>query len=86
MLRFLIGLGALYAAFQIGREFGRTEAEVIQIHPTIGVRRLETGQSSASGPRGLVAPSSLRYLRDIGASKPVLRVPKILQGRYLPRN
>jgi hypothetical protein len=33
MLRFLIGLGALYAAFQIGREFGRTEAEVIQIPP-----------------------------------------------------
>ncbi|WP_287052267.1 hypothetical protein [Mesorhizobium sp.] len=31
MLRFLISLGALYAAFQIGREFGRIEAEVIQI-------------------------------------------------------
>jgi hypothetical protein len=33
MLRFLIGLGTLYAAFQIGREFGRTEAEVIQAPP-----------------------------------------------------
>ncbi|WP_192183515.1 hypothetical protein [Mesorhizobium amorphae] len=29
MLRFLISLGALYAAFQIGREFGRAEAEVM---------------------------------------------------------
>jgi hypothetical protein len=33
MLRFLIGLGALYAAFRIGREFGRTEADIIQIPP-----------------------------------------------------
>ena len=29
MLRFLIRLGAIYAAFQIGREFGRKEAEVM---------------------------------------------------------
>lgn len=29
MLRFLIRLGAMYAAFQIGREFGRVEAEIM---------------------------------------------------------
>ncbi|WP_287230153.1 hypothetical protein [Mesorhizobium sp.] len=39
MLRFLIGLGALFAAFQIGREFGRTEAEVMQLPPIDDERR-----------------------------------------------
>ncbi|WP_292510573.1 hypothetical protein [Mesorhizobium sp.] len=43
MLRFLIGLGALYAAFQIGREFGRAEAEVIQIPPDDRRRTPENG-------------------------------------------
>jgi hypothetical protein len=39
MLRFLIGLGALYAAFQIGREFGRIEAEVMHLPPGDNERR-----------------------------------------------
>ncbi|ESZ22342.1 hypothetical protein [Mesorhizobium sp. L48C026A00] len=39
MLRFLIGLGALFAAFQIVREFGRTEAEVMQLPPVDDERR-----------------------------------------------
>ncbi|WP_292596511.1 hypothetical protein [Mesorhizobium sp.] len=33
MLRFLIGLGALFAAFQIGREYGRAEAEALLLPP-----------------------------------------------------
>lgn len=33
MLRLLISLGAVYAAFQIGREYGRAEAEVMLHHP-----------------------------------------------------
>jgi hypothetical protein len=33
MLRLLIGLGALYAAFQIGKEVGRRETEVIPLPP-----------------------------------------------------
>ncbi len=33
MLRFLLALGALYAVFQIGREYGRTEAEVMLLPP-----------------------------------------------------
>ncbi|WP_164759869.1 MULTISPECIES: hypothetical protein [unclassified Mesorhizobium] len=49
MLRFLIGLGALYAAFQIGREFGRTEAEVIQIPPDD--RRPKPGNGAEFGER-----------------------------------
>ncbi|WP_287176796.1 hypothetical protein [Mesorhizobium sp.] len=48
MLRFLISLGALYAAFQIGREFGRTESEVIQIPPD---DRRATGNGTEFGER-----------------------------------
>ena len=33
MIRLLIRLGALYAAFQIGREFGRKETEVMLLPP-----------------------------------------------------
>ncbi|WP_192254240.1 hypothetical protein [Mesorhizobium silamurunense] len=33
MLRFLLGLGVIYVVFQIGREYGRTEAEVMLMPP-----------------------------------------------------
>ncbi|WP_457155471.1 hypothetical protein [Mesorhizobium sp. P5_C1] len=33
MLRLLIRLGAIYAAFQIGREYGRAETEVMLLPP-----------------------------------------------------
>lgn len=49
MLRLLISLGALYAAFQIGREFGRTEAQVIQIPPDD--RRPAPGNGKEFGER-----------------------------------
>ncbi|MGX5847385.1 hypothetical protein ACWGTO_09965 [Mesorhizobium sp. PL10] len=39
MLRFLIHLGAIYAAFQIGREFGRKETEVMLLPPVDYERR-----------------------------------------------
>jgi hypothetical protein len=39
MVRFLIRLGALYVAFQIGREYGRTEAEVMLLPPVDYERR-----------------------------------------------
>ena len=39
MLRFLIRLGAIYAAFQIGREFGRKETEVMLAPPVDYERR-----------------------------------------------
>ena len=39
MLRFLIRLGAIYAAFQIGREYGRKETEVMLIPPVDYERR-----------------------------------------------
>jgi hypothetical protein len=39
MLRFLLGLGALYAVFQIGREYGRTEAEVMLLPPPADYER-----------------------------------------------
>ncbi len=47
MLRFLIGLGALYAAFQIGREFGRTEAEVMQQLPPVDDEHRPTASDEA---------------------------------------
>lgn len=46
MLRFLIGLGALYAAFQIGREFGRTEAEAMLLPPVDYERRPTPGNEA----------------------------------------
>jgi hypothetical protein len=46
MLRLLIGLGALFAAFQIGREFGRTEAEVMQL-PRVDDERRPTARNEA---------------------------------------
>lgn len=39
MFRLLIRLGAIYAAFQIGREFGRKEAEVMLLPPVDYERR-----------------------------------------------
>jgi len=39
MMKFLIRLGALYAAFQLGREFGRKEIEVILLPPVDYERR-----------------------------------------------
>ena len=33
MLRFLVRLGAIYAAFQIGREYGRRETDVMSLPP-----------------------------------------------------
>lgn len=39
MLRFLIRLGAIYAAFQIGREFGRKETKVMLTPPVDYERR-----------------------------------------------
>ncbi|WP_095081953.1 hypothetical protein [Mesorhizobium sophorae] len=38
MLRLLIRLGAIYAAFQIGREYGRAETEVMLL-PLIDYER-----------------------------------------------
>jgi hypothetical protein len=39
MLRLLIRLGALFAAFQIGREYGRAETEVLLLPPVDDERR-----------------------------------------------
>jgi hypothetical protein len=39
MLRLLIRLGAIYAAFQIGREYGRAEREVMLLPPLDYERR-----------------------------------------------
>lgn len=39
MLRLLLAAGALYAAFKVGREYGRTEAEVMLLPPVDQERR-----------------------------------------------
>ncbi|WP_095081791.1 hypothetical protein [Mesorhizobium sophorae] len=39
MLKLLIRLGAIYAAFQIGREYGRAETEVMLLPPVDYERR-----------------------------------------------
>jgi hypothetical protein len=39
MLRLFIRLGAIYAAFQIGREYGRKETEVMLLPPVDYDRR-----------------------------------------------
>lgn len=46
MLRFLIRLGAIYAAFQIGREYGRKEAEVMLL-PPVDYERRPTARNEA---------------------------------------
>ncbi|PAQ05221.1 hypothetical protein [Mesorhizobium temperatum] len=49
MLRFLIRLGALYAAFAIGREFGRRETEVMLLPPADDDRRPSEGNEAEFG-------------------------------------
>ncbi len=39
MLKLLIRLGAIYAAFQIGREYGRAETEIMLLPPVSYERR-----------------------------------------------
>ncbi|MER9900108.1 hypothetical protein [Mesorhizobium sp. M0130] len=46
MLKFLLGLAALYAAFQIGRDFGRAEAEVM-LSPPVDYDRHPSATSDA---------------------------------------
>ncbi|ESZ09328.1 hypothetical protein X736_04595 [Mesorhizobium sp. L2C089B000] len=45
MLRFLIRIGAIYAAFQIGREFGRKETEVVLLPPPVDYERHPTSRN-----------------------------------------
>lgn len=45
MLRFLIRLGAIYAAFQIGREFGRKETGIMLLPPPVDYERHPTSRN-----------------------------------------
>lgn len=46
MLKFLLGFSALWAMFQIGREFGRAEAEVM-LSPPVDYDRHRSTKSDA---------------------------------------
>jgi hypothetical protein len=46
MFRLLIRLGAIYAAFQIGREYGRKESEVMLL-PPVDYERRPTSRNEA---------------------------------------
>lgn len=48
MLRLLLVAGALYAAFQIGREYGRAEAEAMQ-QPSVDDERPPTANEAEFG-------------------------------------